>query len=249
LLRLPFGPDAVRVKAFEYEEDVVGHHERYLWGNAAFAFATRVADSFARYRWCPNIIGPTSGGTVEDLPLHRYEAMGEIQTKIPTEIVITERREHELAEQGFISLTYRRDTENACFFSAHSCQKPKYFGISDEARQAALNHRLGTQLPYSLITCRVAHYLKVLQREQIGTWKERQDLERELQRWINQFVADQESVTAGVRARRPLRKATITVSEVEGNAGWYKIDVQVRPHFKYMGAAFEVGLVGRLDKE
>ncbi len=249
LLRLPYGPEAVRVRAFEYEEDVVGQHERYLWGNAGFAFATRVAESFARYRWCPNIIGPSSGGTVDDLLLHRYEAMGQIQTKIPTEIVITERREFEIAEQGFIPFTYRRDTENACFFSANSCQKPKYFGISDEGRQAAVNHKLGTQLPYLLITARIAHYLKVLQREQIGTWKERQDLERELQKWVNQYVADQEAVSPAVRARRPLRKAKITVADIEGNAGWYKVDVQVRPHFKYMGAGFEIGLVGRLDKD
>ena len=249
LLRLPYGPTTTRVRAFEYEEDVVGCHDRYLWGNAAFAFATRVADSFARFRWCPNIVGPNTGGTVEDLPLHRFEAMGAIQTKIPTEIVVTERREFEISEQGFIPLTYRRETENACFFSANSCQKPKYFGISDEARTAGLNHRLGTRLPYLFISSRIAHYLKVLQREQIGAWKERQDLERELQKWINQFVADQASVAPGVRARRPLRKAKISVSDVAGNAGWYKVDVVLRPHFRYMGAEFDVGFVGRLDKE
>ncbi|MBM4374693.1 MAG: type VI secretion system contractile sheath large subunit [Deltaproteobacteria bacterium] len=249
LLRLPYGPRTVRVRAFEYEEDVVGHHEHYLWGNAAFAFATRIADSFARYRWCPNIIGPSTGGTVADLPLHRFDAMGEIQTKIPTEVIVTERRESEIAEQGFIAFTYRRDTENACFFSANSCQRPKTFGISEEGRRAALNHRLGTQLPYLFVSSRIAHYLKVLQREQIGTWKGRQDLERELQKWINQFVADQASVTPGVRAKRPLRKAKISVSEVEGSAGWYKVDVQLRPHFRYMGVEFDVGFVGRLDKE
>jgi type VI secretion system protein ImpC len=249
LLRLPYGPTTVRVRAFEYEEDVVGQHERYLWGNAAFAFATRVADSFARYRWCPNIIGPSTGGTVENLPLHRFDAMGEIQTKLPTEVIVTERRESEIADQGFMALTYRRDTENACFFSANSCQRPKTFAISEEGRRAALNHRLGTQLPYLFVSSRIAHYLKVLQREQIGTWKERQDLERELQKWINQFVADQAAVTPGVRAKRPLRKAKVSVSEVEGSAGWYKVDVQLRPHFRYMGVEFDVGFVGRLDKE
>ncbi|MBM4358375.1 MAG: type VI secretion system contractile sheath large subunit [Deltaproteobacteria bacterium] len=249
LLRLPYGPKTVRVPAFEYEEDVVGQHEHYLWGNAAFAFATRVAESFARYRWSLNIVGPSTGGTVDQLSLHQYEAMGAIQTKIPTEIVITERRESEIGEQGFIPFTYRRDTENACFFSANSCQKPKYFGISEEGRQAALNHRLGTQLPYLFISARIAHYLKVLQREQIGSWKERQDLERELQKWINQFVADQPSVSPSIRARRPLRKARIAVTEVEGNAGWYKVDVQLKPHFRYMGVEFEMGFVGRLDKE
>jgi len=249
LLRLPYGSNTVPVKAFNYEEQVIGEHQKYCWGNSAFALATRVADSFAKYRWCPNIIGPQAGGAVEDLPLHQYEAMGEIQTKCPTEIMLTERREYELSEEGFIGLTMRKDSDNACFFSANSCQKPKYFGQSEEGRDAELNYRLGTQLPYLFITCRLAHYIKVLQREQIGTWKERADLERELNKWINQYVADQDVISPSIRGRRPLRKASITVEDVPGQAGWYKVDMKVRPHFKYMGAFFSLGLVGKLDKE
>ncbi|WP_437766419.1 type VI secretion system contractile sheath large subunit [Sorangium sp. So ce281] len=249
LLRLPFGANTVPVKAFNYEEDVVGKHDAYCWGNATYAFATRLADSFAKYRWCPNIIGPQAGGSVENLPLHQYEAMGEIQTKVPTEIMLTERREFELSEEGFIGLTFRKDSDNACFFSANSAQKAKFFGQSDEGRAAEMNYRLGTQLPYMFIMCRIAHYLKVLQREQIGTWKERGDLEKELNDWIGQYVADQDVVSAATRGRRPLRKAKIIVTEVPGNAGWYKVDMQVRPHFKYMGAFFTLSLVGKLDKE
>ncbi|GAC1394840.1 MAG: type VI secretion system contractile sheath large subunit [Polyangiales bacterium] len=249
LLRLPYGQNTTPTKTFNYEEELIGKHDAYLWGNSAFAMATRIADSFAKYRWCPNIIGPTSGGTVENLPLHQYQAMGEVQTKIPTEVLVSERREFELSEEGFIALCYRKDSDNACFFSANSVQKPKYFGQSQEGRDAELNYRLGTQLPYMFITCRLAHYLKVLQREQIGSWKERGDLEKELNDWIGQYVADMESVTPAIRGRRPLRKAQITVSEVEGNAGWYKVDMKVRPHFKYMGAFFTLSLVGKLDKE
>ncbi len=249
LLRLPYGETTVPVKSFNYQESAVGNHDAYLWGNVTFAFATRIADSFAKFRWCPNIIGPQAGGAVENLPLHQYSAMGEIQTKIPTEVLISERREFELSEEGFIALTFRKDSDNAAFFSANSCQKPKYFGQSPEGREAELNYRLGTQLPYMFVICRIAHYLKVLQREQIGTWKERGDLERELNTWINQYVADQDSVSAAVRGRRPLRQASIKVTDVEGNAGWYKVDMKVRPHFKYMGAFFTLGLVGKLDKE
>ena len=249
LLRVPYGDQTVPAKTFNYAEQVIGEHDSYLWGNAVFAMATRVADSFAKFRWCPNIIGPQSGGTVDDLPLHTYEAMGETQTKIPTEIMISERREFELAEEGFIALTYRKDSDNACFFSANSVQKPKYFGQSPEGKEAELNFRLGTQLPYLFVVNRIAHYLKVLQREQIGSWKERQDLEYELNKWIGQYVADMDAVTPAVRGRRPLRQAKITVEEVAGNAGWYKIDMKVRPHFKYMGAFFTLGLVGKLDKE
>jgi type VI secretion system protein ImpC len=249
LLRLPYGSAKARVQAFEYGEDVVGHHHRYLWGNAAFAFATRVADAFARYRWCLNIIGPQSGGTVEDLPLHEYDALGRIETKVPTEVVITERREHELAEEGFIALTYRAETKNACFFSASSVQKARTFARTKEGREAELNYRLGTQLQYLFVVCRLAHYIKVIQREHIGSWKERQDLERELQAWLRQYVAEQEVVAASVRAKRPLRRGKVSVSEVEGNAGWYKVDIQVQPHFRFMGTVFHLDVVGRLDKE
>lgn len=249
LLRLPYGSNTVPVKAFNFEEDVVGHHERYCWGNAAVALATRVADSFAKYRWAPNIIGPQAGGAVEDLPLHQYEAMGEIQTKIPTECQLTERREYELSEEGFIGLTFRKDSNQACFFSANSCQKAKYFGQSPAGREAETNYRLGTQLPYMFIMTRLSHYLKVLQREQIGSWKERSDLERELNTWIGQYVADMDDPAPGVRSRRPLRKAAIKVEDVEGQPGWYRVNLKVRPHFKYMGAAFELSLVGKLDKE
>ncbi len=248
LLRLPYGQSSNPVKSFNYEEQSAGNHDAYLWGNASFAMATRIADSFAKYRWCPNIIGPTSGGTVDNLPLHQYEAMGEVQTKIPTEVLISERREFELSEAGFIALCYRKDSDNAAFFSANSCQKPKFFGNSPEGKDAELNYRLGTQLPYVFVVSRIAHYLKVMQREQIGSFKERVDLERELNQWIGQYVSEMDNAPAGVRARRPLRQAQIIVQDVPGNAGWYKVDMKVRPHFKYMGAFFTLSLVGKLDK-
>jgi type VI secretion system protein ImpC len=248
LLRLPYDAESNPVKAFNYQEDA-GNHERFLWGNAAFSFATRLTDSFAKYRWCPNIIGPASGGTVEDLPLHKFESMGAIENKIPTEILISERREFELAESGLIALAMRKGSDNACFFSANSCQKPKYFGQSKEGKEAETNYKLGTQLPYMFIMNRLAHYLKVLQREQLGSWKERGDLERELNQWIGQYVSDQDVVDPGVRGRRPLRQAEITVGDVDGNPGWYRVDMKVRPHFKYMGSFFTLSLVGKLDKK
>ena len=249
LLRLPYGADTVPVKAFNFTEDVVGKHSSYLWGATSNALAARVADSFAKFRWCPNIIGPSSGGAVENLPLHQYEAMGEIQTKIPTEVQLTERREYELSEQGFIGLVFRKDSDNAAFFSANSVQKPKFFGNSPEGKIAEANYRLGTQLPYMFVIARLAHYMKVLQREQIGSWKERGDLERELNQWINQFVVDMDNPAPDVRSRRPLRKALIKVEDVEGQPGWYRCALSVQPHFKYMGASFTLSLVGKLDKK
>jgi type VI secretion system protein ImpC len=248
LLRVPYDPIENPIKTFNYQENVRESHEHYLWGNTAFALGTRITDSFAKYRWCPNIIGPQSGGAVEDLPVHVFESMGALQAKIPTEVLITDRKEFELAEEGFIALTMRKGSDNAAFFSANSIQKPKVFPNTKEGKEAETNYKLGTQLPYMMIINRLAHYIKVLQREQIGSWKERQDLERELNTWIKQYVADQENPPADVRSRRPLRAARIEVSDVEGNPGWYQVSLAVRPHFKYMGANFELSLVGRLDQ-
>ncbi|WP_341705894.1 type VI secretion system contractile sheath large subunit [Halopseudomonas sp.] len=249
LLRTPYDPEDNPVRSFAYRETVSDNHEDYLWGNTAFAFGSRLTDSFARYRWCPNIVGPQSGGAVDDLPLHHFSSMGEIETKIPTEVLVSDRREYELAEAGFIALTMRKGSDNAAFFSANSAQKPRLFGNSTEGKAAELNFRLGTQLPYLFIINRLAHYLKVLQREQIGSWKERTDLELELNRWIRQYVADQDNPSAEVRGRRPLRAASIGVEDVAGQPGWYRVSLSVRPHFKYMGADFTLSLVGKLDKD
>lgn len=249
LLRVPYGPDTVPVKSFNYQETTAGDTDRYLWGNAAYTFATRLTDSFAQYRWCPNIIGPQSGGAVENLPIHTFESMGQVQSKVPTEVLVTDRREYELAEQGFIALTMRKGSDNAAFFSANSVQKPKNFGNTPEGKQAELNYKLGTQLPYMMMINRLAHYIKVLQRENIGSWKSREELQDELSKWISQYVADQDNPSAEVRSRRPLRKAEIRVEDVEGEPGWYRVAMAVVPHFKYMGADFTLSLKGKLDKQ
>jgi len=249
LLRTPYGEETKKVKSFRYEEDVSGSNDDFVWGNSAFAFASNISKSFANYRWSSNIIGPQGGGAVEDLPVYNYESMGELQTKIPTEILISERRELELADEGFIALTMRKGSDNAAFFSANSVQKPKVFANTPEGKQAELNYKLGTQLPYTFIVSRLAHYIKVIQRENIGTWKSRGELEDELNNWIRQYVSNQDNPSAGVRSRRPLHKAQIVVSDVEGDPGWYKVTLKVVPHFKYMGSSFELSLVGKLEKE
>ncbi len=248
LLRVPYGEQTVPAANFRFEEQAAGQHDAYLWGAASLAFATRVTESFAKYRWCPNIIGPQAGGSVDGMALHTYEAMGEVQSKIPTEIQLTERREFELSEQGFIGLVHRKGSDNAAFFSANSCLKAKVFANTEAGKAAETNYRLGTQLPYTFIVTRLAHYIKVLQREQIGAWKEKADLQRELNKWISQYVVDMDNPAAEVRSRKPLREAAVTVDDIPGQPGWYRCGLEVRPHFKYMGAAFTLSLVGRLDK-
>ncbi len=249
LLRAPYDPEDNPVNKFAYREDVSESHEDYLWGNTVYAFASRLTDSFANYRWCTNIIGPNSGGAVTDLPVHTFDSMGDIEMKIPTEILVSDRREYELSEQGFIPLTMRKGSNNAAFFAANSAQAPKIFANTEEGKNAELNYKLGTQLPYLFAITRMSHYIKILQREHIGSWRERADLERELNKWIKQYIADQENPSAEIRSQRPFKSAKILVEDVAGEPGWYRVKMSLKPHFKYMGASFELSLVGKLDKE
>ena len=249
LLRAPYDPEDNPISKFVYKEDVSASHEDYLWGNTVYAFASRLTDSFANYRWCTNIIGPNSGGAVKDLPVHTFESMGDIEMKIPTEVLVSDRREYELSEQGFIPLTMRKGSNNAAFFAANSAQLPKIFANTPEGKDAELNYKLGTQLPYLFAITRMSHYIKILQREHIGSWRERSDLERELNKWIKQYIADQENPSAEIRSQRPFKSAQILVEDVAGEPGWYRVKMSLRPHFKYMGASFELSLVGKLDKD
>jgi type VI secretion system protein ImpC len=248
MLRVPYDPDHKPVKEFDFAEDVVDKHDNYLWGPASFALAARAADSFARYRWSPNIIGPKAGGAVEDLPLHQYKAMGELQTKLPVEVQLTERREFEMAEEGFIGLVFRKGSDNAAFFSANSAQRAKSFPDTPEGHADEVNYRLGTQLPYIFIITRLAHYIKVIQRENLGSWKTAVDLKHEIKKWLLQYTSSGPKLDQHTMSQRPFRATNLEVEEVPGEVGWYRCRLEVTPHFKYMGADFTLSLVGKLEK-
>jgi len=245
LLRLPYGRETVPVKAFNFEEDVKGEdHDKYLWGNASFAFASRLTDSFADNGWCVNIRGPQAGGLVEDLPLHLFEAGGDTATKIPTEILIPDRREYEFAELGFVPLSFYKNKDFGCFFSAHSSQKPKKY---DDAGATA-NSRLCANMPYLFLVSRLAHYLKVIQRENIGAAKEKEDLQAELDRWISKLVTEMDSPGPELKARCPLRAARVIVTDFADNPGFYHVEMRVRPHFQIEGVDVDLSLVSQLPK-
>ncbi|MFK8031246.1 MAG: type VI secretion system contractile sheath large subunit [Gammaproteobacteria bacterium] len=249
MLRQPYDPEENPVKDFNYEENIDGQHDNYLWGNASFAFASRLTDSFAKYRWCSDITGPEGGGAVYDLPVHNYEAMGEVQTKIPTETLITEGREYELANHGFIPLTMRKNSDNAAFFSANSVQKAKRFSNTPEGKAMEANYKLGTRFPYMFLINRLAHYVKVMQREKIGSGISRDILQRQLSEWLNQYVSAQENPKPGIMSRYPLKEANVEVEDIVGEPGWYKVSINVSPHFKYEGADFEMSLVAKEKAE
>jgi len=214
LMRLPYGPDTVPVKGFNFKEEVDGtEHSKYLWGNAAYALAARITNAFALYHWCSAIQGVQGGGLVEDLPMHTFRTdEGEIASKCPTEIAISDRREFEFSNLGFLPLLYRKHSDQAAFFGAQSCQKAKSYGPKNpDANASAM---LSTQIPYILSTSRFAHYLKSIMRDTIGKAVERVEIERFLNQWINEYVVDDNNASMAVKAENPLREARVDVVDI-----------------------------------
>jgi type VI secretion system protein ImpC len=244
LMRLPYGRDGVQIEDFAYEEGVDGtDHNKYLWGNAAYALATRLTNAFAQYGWCAAIRGVEGGGLVEGLPIHTFRTEdGDIAMKCPTEVAITDRREKELADNGFVPLVHSKGTDYAAFFSVQSCQKAKLY----DKEAANANARLSTQLPYLLAMCRFAHYLKSMMRDKIGSFMSRSDCELFLNRWIANYVVLDDNAPASVKASKPLREARVEVMEVPGKPGAYRAVTFLRPHFQLDELTVSLRLVADL---
>jgi type VI secretion system protein ImpC len=243
--RLPYGPDTAPVRAFNYEEAVKGpDHSRYLWVNASFAFAANMVRSFVSNGWCVQIRGPQAGGKVENLPVHLYDLGTGYQPKIPTEVLIPETREFEFANLGFIPLSFYKNHDFACFFSASSAQKPALF----ETKEASANSRINARLPYIFLLSRIAHYLKLIQRENIGTTKDRRLLELELNNWIKNLVTEMTDPGDELQASHPLRDAKVTVEDIEDNLGFFRIKLFIVPHFQVEGMDIGLSLVSQMPK-
>ncbi|EFI5871964.1 type VI secretion system contractile sheath large subunit [Escherichia coli] len=208
--RLPYGPDTVPVRSFNYVEEVKGpDHEKYLWTNASFAFAANMVKSFVNNGWCVQIRGPQAGGAVADLPIHLYDLGTGNQVKIPSEVMIPETREFEFSNLGFIPLSYYKNRDYACFFSANSAQKPALYDTAD----ATANSRINARLPYIFLLSRIAHYLKIIQRENIGTTKDRRVLELELNTWIRTLVTEMTDPGDELQASHPLRDGKVNAHD------------------------------------
>jgi type VI secretion system protein ImpC len=244
LMRLPYGKDTTPVEAFSYEEDVDGtDHSKYLWGNAAYAMATRLTESFSMHHWCASIRGVEGGGLVAGLPVHTFKTdEGDVALKCPTEIAITDRREKELSDLGFLPLVHCKNTDYAAFFGAQSAHQAKTYNTD----AANANARLGTQLPYILATARIAHYLKAMMRDKIGSFMSRSQAEMFLNTWISHYVTTDDHASAEIKAQYPLREARIDVTEVAGKPGVYRAVAFLRPHFQLDELTVSLRLVADL---
>jgi type VI secretion system protein ImpC len=243
--RLPFNPkDGIATEGFNFVEDVTGaDHSKYLWINTAYAMAARLTAAFEAYGWCAAIRGVEGGGLVEDLPTHTFKTDdGEIALKCPTEISITDRREKELSDLGFIPLVHCKNTDYAAFFGAQSTQKPKKY----DSDAANANASLSAQLQYMFAVCRIAHYMKAMMRDKIGSFGTASEIQNFLTRWISQYITTDESASQDQKARYPLREASIEVSEVPGRPGVYRAVSFVRPHFQLDELSVSLRLVAEL---
>ncbi len=245
LSRLPYGAKTNPVDEFDFEEDTAGaQHSKYTWANSAYAMAVNINRSFKLYGWCSRIRGIESGGAVEGLPSHTFPTDdGGVDMKCPTEIAISDRREAELAKNGFMPLVHKKNTDFAAFIGAQSLQKPFEYDDPD----ASANANLAARLPYLFSTCRFAHYLKCIVRDKVGSFKEREDMQRWLNSWILKYVdGDPAHSSENTKAKCPLAAAEVVVEEVEGNPGYYTSKFFLRPHYQLEGLTVSLRLVSKL---
>ena len=244
LMRLPYGQANVPVESFSFEEDVDGtDHGKYLWGNAAYALGTRLTDAFAKYHWCAAIRGVEGGGLVQGLPVHTFKTdEGDVALKCPTEIAITDRREKEFADLGFIPLVHCKNTDYAAFFSTQTANKPKVY----DSDAANANAKLSSQLQYIMAVSRFAHYLKSMMRDKIGSFMTRKDAESFLNRWISNFVLLDQNAGQEDKARFPLSEARVDVTEVPGKPGVYRAVAFLKPHYQLDELTVSLRLVANL---
>jgi type VI secretion system protein ImpC len=245
LARLPYGARTNPVDAFDFEEEADhATHANYAWANSAYAMAVNINRSFKHYGWCSSIRGVTSGGSVPNLPAHAFPTDdGGVDLKCPVEIAISDRREAELAKNGYMPLIHRKNSVEAVFMGAQSLHKPVVFDDPD----ASANANLGARLPYLFAVSRFAHYLKCMVRDRVGTFQSAADMQRDLQEWITQYVdGDPSTSSQETKAQRPLAAAEVVVSEAEDNPGYYNSTFYLRPHYQLEGMSVSLRLVSRL---
>ena len=246
LMREPYGKETRQIDEFAFEEGVDGKdHSKYLWGNAAYALAARLTQSFAKYGWTAAIRGVEGGGLVEGLATHNFSTdEGDVALKCPTEVSITDRREKELADQGLVPLVHCKGTDYAAFFSVQTANKPKAY----DKPEANANARLSAQLPYMLAMSRFAHYLKAMMRDKLGSTMSRVQAEQYLNQWIANYVVMDDNASATSKAEKPLREARIEVVEVAGKPGALRAVAFLRPHFQLDELTVSLRLVADLPQ-
>jgi type VI secretion system protein ImpC len=242
--RLPYGAKTRPVEKFNFEEDVDGRdHDKYLWSNACYLMGLKITDAFAKYGWTTAIRGVEGGGKVEGMTAHAFKTdEGDVVLKCPTEVTITDRREKELNDLGFIAIVNAKGSNVAAFFGGQTVNKPKTY----DKDAANANAQLSSRLPYMMAASRFAHYIKVIMRDKVGSFQTKETVSQYLNNWISAYVCLNESAPQATKARLPLANARIDVSEVAGKPGVYQAVVFVRPHFQMEELKASIRMVAEL---
>lgn len=256
LARLPYddtteNPSAGKAKGFVYREEVDGSdHAKYQWMSAAWAYAVRVTDAFSKDGWFMRTRGVETGGLVTDLPMHTYTDAGGKTVKCPTEVMIPDRRENELSKLGFLPILYAKNSDKAAFLGTQTTQRPKNYPNTEAGNAAKSNAQLSARLSYLLCVSRIAHYLKAIARDKIGSFQDKDRMQTYLENWINEYVLSKpENAGPDEIAKKPLREARITVEDVPGMPGSFQAVAHLRPHFQMEELAMSLRLVAELPKK
>ena len=254
LSRLPYGKSTNPIDEFAYEEvelEADGRakpvpHSLYTWMNSAYVYGANLTSAFSKTNWCTAIRGAENGGKVEGLPVHVFKTdEGDLDIKCPTEVAIGDRRDAELSKQGFLALCHYKNTDYSVFFGGQTAQKPKVYDDDNVTANAAISARV----PYMMAVSRIAHFLKVIARDKIGSFAERQDMEDFLKRWISQYILADPKPTAEMKAKYPLAAAQITVEEIPGKPGAYNAVALLRPWLQLEELNASLRMVASLPKK
>jgi len=249
LMRMPYGPSGdTPVEEFNFDEKVHGRdHKNYLWGNAAFAYGTCITRAFFEYGWPTAVTGEEGGGKVEGLKLHYYKTKGGTQQhKTPTETLITDTREKELAELGFLPLVYKKETESATFYSGQSVQRPQKYDVNAATGSAELS----AQIPYVIACSRIAHYMKIMVRERLGRFESEHTLRDYLNRWLKNLVVSQDDASQEMKAKYPLKSAQVEIiDDPDGRPGYFEATAHLQPHITFRGLRASMRLVTEMKQQ
>lgn len=254
LSRLPYGEKTKPVESFRFEEfgadesgmHTAANHDEYTWMNAAYVMGATLTKSFSENGWCTAIRGTEGGGRVEGLPSHLFKSDdGDVDQKCPTEVGITDRRESELSNQGFLPLCHYKNTDYSVFFGAQTAQKPKVFDDPDVTANASISARL----PYVMATSRIAHYLKVMARDKVGSFMEAGDCEQWLNNWIAAYTNGNPDASPEMKAKFPLSEARIEVKETPGAPGSYNAIAYLKPWLQMEELTTSLRMVASIPKK
>tara|TARA_R110002167_G_scaffold361809_3_gene580437 strand:- start:20 stop:1519 length:1500 start_codon:yes stop_codon:yes gene_type:complete len=244
-LRLPYDPEMnpanKALKGFKETIDPLNDQD-YLWGSSAILFAKNLGKSFERSGWCQHIRGVKAGGLVEDLATHTFNVRGKEEMKPPVEFVIPDHREFEFAKCGFIPLVYEKNTTTACFFSAQSTK----FADTFEDPKDSENAQMISNLSYTYSITRIAHYVKSVMRDNIGSTADQTYIQAQLNHWISRYVTVVSNPDDLTLQSYPFKAADVQVNAIDGKIGWYDCAITVLPHYQFEGMDVVLKLDSRL---